>query len=77
MATLKGKQAAHCTVHRPSAVSFAETAKAIDKLFGVWTRVGPRKHVLDGSAHWRHLANMSVPSMCGDVAAFLSNYFYF
>ena len=24
---------------------------------GMWTLVGPRNHVLDGRAHWRHLAN--------------------
>ena len=43
--------------------------------FGMWTRVGPRKHVLDERAHWRHLANTIEPSMCGGDAAFLSNYF--
>jgi len=37
--------------------------------------VGPKKHVLDGCAHWRNLANTIEPSMCGGDAAFLSNYF--
>jgi len=37
--------------------------------------MGPRKHVLDGGAHWRNRANMIEPSMCGGDAAFLSNYF--
>jgi len=26
-------------------------AEPIEMLFGVWTPVGPRKHVLDGGAH--------------------------
>jgi len=30
-------------------VSYAETAEPIDLLFGLWTRMGPRYHVLDGS----------------------------
>jgi len=29
-------------------VSCAETAEPIDLLFGLWTRMGPRNHVLDG-----------------------------
>ena len=36
---------------------------------------GPRKHVLHGGAHWRHMANKTEPSMCGGDADFLSNYF--
>jgi len=39
------------------------------------TRVGPRKHMLHGGAHWRNLANRSEPSVRGCDAAFLSNYF--
>jgi len=35
----------------------------------VWTRVSPRKHVLDVSAHWRNLANTIEPSMYGSDAA--------
>jgi len=37
----------------------------------VWdlTRLGPRKHVLGGDAHWCHLANITEPSMCGGDAA--------
>jgi len=49
-----------------SAVSCAETAELIDLLFGLWTRVGQRKHKFShisqvepmcphGRAHWRHL----------------------
>jgi len=36
---------------------------------------GLRKHVFDGDAHWRHLANTIEATMCGDDAAVLSNYF--
>jgi len=45
--------------------------------FGEWTRVGPRKHVLDhGSAHWRHPANTTEKSMCGGDAAFFVKLFW-
>ena len=37
-------------------------------------RSSPRKHVFDGGAHWRYLANTIEPSMCGSDVAFLSNY---
>jgi len=43
--------------------------------FVLWTRVGPRKHVIDRGAYWRHLGNTIEPSMCGGNAAFLSSYF--
>jgi len=56
-------------------VSPAKTAEPMEMLFGLWTRLGPRKHALDGGAHWRNLANTIEPSMCGCDAAFLSNYF--
>ena len=56
-------------------MSCAKTAEPIEMSFAMSTRVGPRKHVLDGSAHWRHLANTTEPSMCGGDAASLSNYF--
>jgi len=56
-------------------MSCAKMAQPIEMPFGIRTRVGPRKHVLDGSAHWRHLTNMTEPSMCGSDAVFLSNYF--
>jgi len=41
--------------------------------FGMWNLVDPEKRVLDGNAHWRHLANTSEPSVCGGDAAFLPN----
>jgi len=53
----------------------AKTAEAVEMSFRMWTWVGPRKHVLDGGAHWRHMVNTIEPSMCGISAAFLSNYF--
>jgi len=44
-------------------------AKPTEMPFGVWIQVGPRKHMLDGGAYWRHLANTTEPSMCcGNVA---------
>jgi len=32
-------------------VSPAKTAEPIEMSFGIWTRVGPSKHVLDGDAY--------------------------
>jgi len=51
-------------------VSCAKTAEPIEMPFGVWTRVGPRKHAIGGRAHRRYLANIIVPLMCGGDAAF-------
>jgi len=31
-------------------------------LFGLWTRVGPVKHVLDGGEHRRHRTNTTEPA---------------
>jgi len=53
-----------------------ETAEPVDLPFGLWTRVGRRKHKFNrirqvaptcphGRAHWRHLANTIEPSACG------------
>jgi len=39
-----GERVAHCKVYGLSAVSCAETAKPIGLPFGLWTRVGQRKH---------------------------------
>jgi len=39
-----GKRVAHCKVQGPSAVSCAEMAEPIDLAFGLWTRVGGKKH---------------------------------
>ena len=44
-------------------------AEPIEMQFGMWTPLGPRKHVLDGGAHWRHLANTTkLLTCCGDAA---------
>ena len=56
-------------------VSSVKTAELIEMPFGVWTRLGQRKHVLYGGAYQRNLANAIEPSMCGGDAVFLSNYF--
>jgi len=51
-------------------VSPAKTAaEQIEISFGMWTRMGPRKRVLDVGADWRHLANTTESSMCGGEAA--------
>jgi len=52
-----------------------KTAEPIEMPFAMWTQLDPRKHVLDGGAHWHNLANMIERFMCGVDAAFLSNYF--
>jgi len=48
-------------------------AEPIEMPFEIWTRMGPKKHLLDRDAHWRHLANWTVRvrRQCG----LLSNYF--
>jgi len=61
--------------YRTLRLELCKTAEQIDMPFAIWTRVGPRKHVLDWGAHWCHLKNTIEPSMCGSDAAFLSNYF--
>jgi len=43
----EGKGAAHCKVPGLSAMSCAKMAESIEMPFGMWTRVGPRKHILD------------------------------
>jgi len=45
-------------------VSRAKTTEPIKMPFGLWTRVGPRKHVLDRDAHWRQPANTIELSVC-------------
>jgi len=52
------------------AVSSAKTAEPIEMPFGMWTRVGPIKHVLDGDTYWSNLVNTTEPSTCGGDAAF-------
>ena len=58
----------------------AKTAEQIDLPFGLWTRVGRRKHKFNrirqvaptchhGRTDWRNLANTTEPSICGGHAA--------
>ena len=60
-------------------MSCAETAEPIDLQFGLWTRVGRRKHKFNHIRqvapmyppmwiHWRHLANTTESSVCGGDA---------
>jgi len=61
-------------------VSPAKTAERIEMPFGLWTRVGRRKHKFSrvrqvapmwpyGRVHWRSLANTIKPSVAGGDAA--------
>ena len=72
--------AAHCKVEGLFGVSCTKKSEATAMLFGMWTGVGPRKHVLDGAAHWRNLVNTTELPICGGNAAFcqitLTNYYY-
>ena len=43
--------------------------------FGMWTQLGPVKHVLDEGAQWRHLANTIDAFVHDRDAVFLSNFF--
>ena len=61
----------HAVQH--SDVSCAKIAKPFEMSFGLWTLIGPRKHVLHEGAHWRHLANTIESFKCGGDAVFLSN----
>ena len=56
-------------------MSCAKVAQPIKTSFVIRTRVGLKKHVLDGGAYWRHQANTTGQSICGSDRAFLSNYF--
>jgi len=42
---------AWCVCLSVTVMSPAEVTEPIEMLFGLWTLVGPRKHVLDGDAH--------------------------
>ena len=55
-------------------MSGAKTAELIEMSFGTWTWVRPRKHILDGGAHWRYLVNTIEWCICGGDAAFLSSH---
>jgi len=46
-------------------------AVPIEMQFATLSRVGPGNHVLDGSAHWRNLANTIEPSVCGSMRLYV------
>ena len=52
-------------------MSCAKTAEPIEMPYE--TRQDPRKHVLDGGSHWRHLANITETSTWSGNVAYLSN----
>jgi len=71
-----GYRGARCKVQRLSAVTCAKTAEPIDLPFGLWTRVGRRKHKFNrirqvasmcphGRTHFHQLPNTIEPSVCG------------
>ena len=64
----EGGRTAHCKVYGQSAVNCGKTAEPIEMPFEIWTRLGARKYVLNGSAHRSHLANTIEPPMCGGDA---------
>jgi len=43
-----GKRASHCKVEGYSTVICAKTVEPIEMPFGLWARMGPINHVLDG-----------------------------
>jgi len=55
---------------RHSAVSCAKMAEPMEMMCGLWTRMGPKKHVLHVCAHCCNLANTTEPSLCSSDAAF-------
>jgi len=48
-AIFRGTGASHCKVCGHSAVSCAEPAEPIEILFGLWARMSPMNHALDGA----------------------------
>jgi len=52
-----------------SVVSCAKMAEPIKMIFQIGM-VSPRTCVLGGGAHWSHLVNTIITSMCGGDAAF-------
>ena len=50
-------------------VNPAKTSEPIEMPFGIWTRMGQRKHVFGGVHSGANLANTVGPSMCGGDAA--------
>ena len=55
--TLSRKGAAHCKVQGHSVMIFAKMTEPIELSYGMWTRVGPRKHILDRGVYWHNLVS--------------------
>jgi len=73
-AILRGGNGRPVVQYSDTAVSCTKTTEPIEILFGIWTRVGPRKHVLGGvhnGATWRIPMTVHVRRRYG----LLSNYF--
>jgi len=67
-----GERGAHCKVQELSAVSCAKTAEPIDLPFGLWIRVGRRKHKFNSirqrSPMFPPMANtIELSVWCGDA----------
>ena len=45
----EGGGAAHCKAYGHSVVSCAKTAEPTEMLFGLWTQMGQRSHVIEGA----------------------------
>jgi len=56
-------------VRRHSAVSYAEMAESIKMPFGLWTQMGPNKHVSHG-VHVGVIWRIGLNRLCGSTAAF-------
>ena len=54
---------AQCNVCGECSILRAKVAEPIKLLFAMVSVVGARNHVLDGCAHWHHLAN-TVKRLC-------------
>ena len=67
-----GKGASHCKVWGHSVVMCAKMAEPIKMPFGLWTPVGPRKHVLNGAqishVEGQLLGDRTLPGMPVDTA---------
>ena len=50
-ANFLGEWASYCKVQGHSTVVCAKTAEPIGMPFGLWARMGPRNHVLDGGPY--------------------------
>ena len=52
-------------------MSYVKKAVLIEMQFGMRSLVGSENYVLDKGAHWRHLAIMIEPSVCGGDVSYV------